>query len=227
MAPSVGARDNRKRSTYDAPFEDPWDSLTPGAKRIVAAAADLLATEGYDALTHERIAEVAGVNKSTIRYHFKSKSAVVAAVVDAMIHDGCLQLVDMLEGADSHRRVDGAVTAMRDMIVETNAFRGYFDILPHALREPELRDRIRALYEWWYVENQKWLGLTEDGDPERARLRLGVGQIIAGLIDGLSIQAALDPDGYDMGPALDALVIMLRASVASIATQRPNEDRVT
>ncbi len=39
------------------PFHDPWDSLTPGAKKIVAAPAELLGKESYDALSYERIAE--------------------------------------------------------------------------------------------------------------------------------------------------------------------------
>ena len=185
--------------TYVVPFDDPWDSLTPGAKKIVAAAAELLGKEGYDALSYERIAQEAGVNKSTIRYNFGSKSVVVAAVVDAMVHDGCIQLSETLADAGMEERVDGAVSAIEQMIARTEAFHGYFDVLPHALREPELRDRILALYRWWYVVNQEWLGLVGGTTSVNARIRLGVGQIIAALIDGLSIQAALDPAALILG----------------------------
>ena len=210
--------------TRATPFDDPWGSLTPGARKIVAAASQLLGKEGYDALTYERIAQLAGVNKSTIRYNFGSKSAVVAAVVDAMVHDGCNQLVDSLADVGIEERVKGTVSGIGQMIEETEAFRGYFDILPHALREPELRDRILGLYRWWYVVNQEWLGLVGETSSADARLRLGVGQIIVALIDGLSIQAALDPGGHDLGPAFDALALMLSSSLTKLLGDANPED---
>lgn len=194
---------------YTAPFDNPWDSLTPGARSIVHAATDLLAEEGYEALTYERIAERAGVNKSTIRYNFGDKASLVAAVVDAMIHDGCLRLAQTLAGAGPEERIDEVVKAIGQMIVVTEAFRGYFDILPHALRDPRLRKRLLGLNHWWYQQNLHWLGLDGECSPATARLRLGVGHIIAALIDGLSIQAALDPD-FDSGPALDVVARILK-----------------
>ena len=206
------------------PFDDPWDSLTPGARKIVAAAAELLDKEGYDALTYERIAQQAGVNKSTIRYNFGNKSAVVTAVVDAMIHDGCTQLAEMLADTDMEGRVEGVVSAIGQMIVRTEAFRGYFDVLPHALREPELRDRMLALIRWYYVKNQEWLGLVGETTSAHARLRLGVGQIIVALIDGLSIQAALDPSGADLGPAFDALALMLEGFLPRLTEDTRSEE---
>ena len=210
--------------TCAMPFHDPWDSLTPGAKKIVAAAAELLGKEGYDALSYERIAQQAGVNKSTIRYNFGSKSGVVAAVVDAMVHDGCVELAEMLADAGMEERAEGVVSGIGEMIERTEAFRGYFDILPHALREPELRDRVLALYQWWHVANQEWLGLVGETTSTAARLRLGVGQIITALVDGLSIQAALDPGGADLGPALDALALMLRSSLPRLGEDTGSEE---
>ena len=150
---------------YSVPFDDPLGELTPAAQKILAAASRLLVTEGYDALTHERIAKAAGVNKSSIRNSFGNKAAVVVAVVDAMVHDGCLGLSQALEGAGTHERVHGAVDGIREMI-RTDAFAGYFDILPHALRDDDLRERVLALYRWWYGENRKWLGMTADR-PDR------------------------------------------------------------
>jgi AcrR family transcriptional regulator len=208
---------------YSAPFDDPLGELTPAAQKILEAASRLLVTEGYDALTHERIAKAAGVNKSSIRNSFGSKAALVAAVVDAMVHDGCLGLSATLEGASAQERVHGAVGGIREMI-DTDAFAGYFDILPHALRDDDLRARILALYRWWFGENRKWLGMTADAqaDPERARLQAGVAQLVAAVIDGLSIQDALDPE-YDAGPALDALAVLLETAMPALTV--PEEAR--
>lgn len=208
----------RQSPVYTAPFQDPVAALTPAARKILAAASRLLVDEGYEALTHERIAQAAGVNKSSIRNPFGSKAAVVAAVVDAMVHDGCLELSGALDGAAPKERVLGAVDGIRQMI-RTDAFAGYFDILPHALRDPDLRERIHALYRWWYGENRKWLGMRADArtDPERARLQTGVAQLVAAVIDGLSLQAALEPDEYDIDPALDALSLLLAGALPALA----------
>src|SRR5664280_1707854 len=106
MPEEVAQADDRD---YAPPFEDPLDSLTKSAQKIIEAATWLLANSGYDALTHERIAEVAGVNKSSIRNNFGSKAAVVTAVVDAMIHDGCVELSETLAGIEAPERVPRAV----------------------------------------------------------------------------------------------------------------------
>ena len=126
----------------------------------------------------------------------------------------------------------GAVDGIGEMI-HSGAFAGYFDILPHALRDDDLRGRILALYRWWYGENRKWLGMTADARRTRrgARLQLGVAQIVAAIIDGLSIQDALEPEGYDVYPALDALAALLEGALpvlteagAAAAGRRPTRE---
>lgn len=205
---------------YAVPFDDPLNSLTTTGQKIIEAASWLLANEGYDSLTHERIAQVAGVNKSSIRNTFGSKAAVVAAVVDAMIHDGCIELSQKLTAVQGPDRVQGAVEGIGDL-VRIDATRGFFDVLPHALRDPELRDRIVKLYDWWYGEHRKWLGMTSDSasDPALARLQLGMARVVAAIINGLTIQVALEliPEDCDLGPALDALSLVLATAQEQLA----------
>jgi len=221
MAKRVEAESGRR---YAAPFDDPLDSLTDTGQKIIEAASWLLANEGYNSLTHERIAQVAGVNKSSIRNNFGSKAAVVAAVVDAMIHDGCIELSHKLAAVQGPDRVQGAVEGIRDL-VQIDATRGFFDVLPHALRDPELRARIVKLYDWWYGEHRKWLGMTSDpkSDPGLARLQLGMARIVAAVINGLTIQVALEliPEDSDLGPALDALSLVLSTAREQLGTFEP------
>lgn len=49
---------------------------------ILAAATDLFARKGYDATTTEEIAARAGISKGLIYHHFKSKEAVLEALLD-------------------------------------------------------------------------------------------------------------------------------------------------
>ena len=54
-------------------------------QRIVSAAADLVARNGYSAVGMADIGAAAGVTASAIYRHFESKSAVLAAVFDSVI----------------------------------------------------------------------------------------------------------------------------------------------
>ena len=51
-------------------------------EKILKAADDLFAQVGYDAATTREIAELSGVNKALIHYHFKSKEALLASILD-------------------------------------------------------------------------------------------------------------------------------------------------
>ena len=62
--------------TYDGPMAR-WQ---PGAReRVVAAAVDLFAEQGYDATTVAQIAERAGITKSTFFRYFPDKRELLAA----------------------------------------------------------------------------------------------------------------------------------------------------
>lgn len=80
----------------------------------------------------------------------------------------------------------------------TEDFRVFFELLPHVLRDETLRRRIALLYTWYWSVKLEWLGITSPSrrleDPEL----LGLAQILSAVIDGLAIQAAIDPD-LDLG----------------------------
>ena len=111
-------------------------SLPRTAQKILAAARKLLIEGGYEAMTLENVAGQAGVNKASIRYNFGNKARLVIAVLDAYIHDECLRLVATMKDVPPEDVVATAMSGMRNMLVEADSFQGYFDILPHALREP-------------------------------------------------------------------------------------------
>jgi len=51
-------------------------------ENILEAAYRLFGEQGFDAATTREIAELSGVNKALIHYHFKSKDALLVAVLD-------------------------------------------------------------------------------------------------------------------------------------------------
>jgi AcrR family transcriptional regulator len=203
----------RAKGRRAVPFEDPVSSLPKTAQKILTAARQLLVERGYEAMTLENVATAAGVNKASIRYNFGNKAGLVTAVLDSYIHDECLRLVATVRDVPKDEIVDTAVAGMRNMVVEADNFSGYFDILPYAFREPELRERMLALYKWWYLQNLAWLGLRDVPGVEQNETLVGLGELVCAVIDGLCIQAGLQPDDFDMGRAMDVFGMLLRHSM--------------
>ncbi len=203
------------RGKLQFPFEDPVETLPATAQKILKAASTLLAERGFEAVTLENVAGAAGVNKASIRYNFGNKAGLIMAVADALIHDECLRLAADTESVPEEERLHAAMVGIRRMIVDADSFRGFFDILPHAFRDPELRERIFALYEWWYRQNLTWLGLAAPGAESNEMLR-GLAELIAAIPDGLSVQAGLNPDGFELSRPLATLEFLLRNSMVQL-----------
>jgi AcrR family transcriptional regulator len=197
------------------PFEDPLETLPATARKILKAATTLLAERGYEAVTLENVATEAGVNKASIRYNFGNKAGLIIAVADALLHDECLRLSADTEAVPEEERLHAAMVAIRRMIVDADSFRGFFDILPHAFRDPELRERLFALYTWWYRQNLKALGLAVPG-AEHDEMLMGLAELIAAIPDGLSVQAGLNPDGFELSRPLATLEFLLRNSMVQL-----------
>jgi len=208
--------ESEKPGRLQFPFEDPVSSLPRTAQKILAAARRLLIEGGYEAMTLEKVAGEAGVNKASIRYNFGNKAGLVIAVLDAYIHDECLRLVATMKDVPPEDVVTTAMSGMRNMLVEADNFQGYFDILPYAFREPELRRRMLALYKWWYLQNLAWLGLRDVSDVEQNDTLVGLGELVCAVIDGLCIQAGLQPEGFDMGRALRVFGLLLERSMEQL-----------
>lgn len=80
----------------------------PGAKqRLVVAAVDLFAEQGYDATTVTQIAERAGVTKSTFFRHFSDKRELLVAgqeTLSRLLADGITEAPHERQPARSGRR---------------------------------------------------------------------------------------------------------------------------
>ncbi len=212
----MNASDLKKQGKLHFPFENPMTSLPDTAQRILKAAARLLAEHGYAAVTLENVAREAGVNKASIRYNFGNKAGLIGALADALIHDECLRLAADVKKAPDEGRVHAAVLGIRRMIVEADSFKGFFDILPHAFRDPELRERVWALYAWWYRQNLEWLGLGDVEGVEQNDMLMGLAELIAAIPDGLSVQSGLNPEGFDLSRPLATLEFLLRNSMEQL-----------
>lgn len=177
-------------------LEDPMESLAPTARRILAAAQRLLAAGGFEALKLSAVAREAGESKASIGYHFGNKAGLVTALVDSLAHEANRGLIEetaaLPHGAARLRAfIDGETRIAAD----EESFRSFFEVLPHALREPDLRERVAALYDGYRETVLRCL--DAEGEVARERLRPFAMLMIA-IVDGLAIQHGLDPDGADV-----------------------------
>lgn len=196
------------------PFDDSLDTLSLTAQSIIAAARRLLERQGYRGISYEKVATEAEVDKGTIRYNFGNKANLLTAVVDSIIHDECLALARARAGRARQDTVRHTVAGIHRLILAGDAQRGWFDILPHALRNAELNRRICGLYEWWYRLNLESLGIP----PERyegGELERGIAALFAAVVDGLAIQVALGTS-VDLDASLAALERMLTATIDAL-----------
>jgi AcrR family transcriptional regulator len=194
-------------------FENPLSSLPETASRLLVAAKDIVAEEGFNALTLSAVSERAGENKAMISYYFDNKAGLIAAVVDSVIHDEYLDSLDRMKGVAPADRLDCLVQEMRRLDTAALDFQVFFELLPHVLRDELLRRRLALLYRWYWSVKLEWLGLGDGpatlADPDL----LGLSQVMSAVIDGLAIQRAIDP-AIDLSNPYRVFARMLERSLA-------------
>ena len=124
-------------------FEDPLSSLPETAQNLLVAAKEIVAEEGFEALTLKTVSERAGENKAMVSYYFDNKAGLIAAVLDSVIHDEYLGLARPHEGRRpraSASRVWSRRCGAWPPSVED--FQVFFELLPHVLRDEVLRRRM-------------------------------------------------------------------------------------
>lgn len=202
-------RSGRLRSTFD----DPLSSLPDTARKLLVAAKQILADEGFKALTLNRVSERAGENKAMISYYFDNKAGLIATVLDSVIHDEYLDSQRRMKDVAPGKRTQQLVEEMRRMDSVVADFQVFFELLPHVLRDDVLRRRMATLYQWYWSLKLEWLGVRDGAaalaDPDM----LGLAQLLSAVIDGLAIQAAIDPS-LDLANPYRILTTMLERTVA-------------
>jgi AcrR family transcriptional regulator len=174
-------------------FNDPLPTLPETAQKLLLAAKRLIATHGFDALTLNAVSAASGENKAMIAYYFGNKAGLVAAVLDSVIHDEYVASQNRMKDVSPGRRGQQLTEEVRRMAGAADEFRVFFEMLPHVLRDEGLRRRIALLYRWYWSIKLEWLGVAQPSgaldDPDL----LGLTQLLSAVIDGLAIQAAIDP----------------------------------
>lgn len=194
-------------------IDDPLDALPPVARTILAAARRLLAEGGYEALTLAAIAEAAGEPKASIGYYFGNKEGLLVALVDSLVHEANRALLDetarLPVGEQRlHALIDGEVRIADDL----ETYRSFFDVLPHALRNERLRERVASLYEGYRETVLRCVAAADRAKAGDGLLPFAM--LMIAIVDGLAIQHGLDPERVDVRAAVELWERLARGYLA-------------
>ncbi len=220
LAPA-GAATSSRRDDCGVAFEDPLLSLPETARKLLIAGKEIVAEEGFGALTLKAVSERAGENKAMVSYYFDNKAGLIAAVLDSVIHDEYRASLERMRDVASDRRVQSLVAEMKRMDAAAEDFQVLFELLPHVLRDDVLRQRLAALYHWHWGVMLEWLGAADGPEALADPDLLGLSQLLSAVIDGLAVQAAVDP-GLDLANPYRVLARMLGGFHAGQRDGRPS-----
>jgi AcrR family transcriptional regulator len=182
-------------------LEDPMEALAPTAQRLLAAAQRLLTSGGFEALKLSAIARAAGESKASIGYHFGNKAGLVTALVDSFAHDANRGLIeDTGELPKGEERIHALIDGETRIAADAEAYQSFFEVLPHALRDEDLRERVAALYDGY---RETVLRCLDAADPAAKEELRPFAMLMIAIVDGLAIQHVLDPDVADVAAATD------------------------
>lgn len=177
-------------------------------QRLLAAAADLFAREGFDAVSVDAIADAADRTSGSVYAHFGSKQGVLLALMEAF-QDEMAAIVEAEFAAhpDLEGRILGLWHSVADHVEGDAWFLLEIELWLRAVRDPDigrlLAERYRTVHGLMGGEFTAWVD-EFDLHPAVPRDRLGV-TVMAVLI-GLALQHRLDPDAVPDDLALATLL---------------------
>ena len=205
-----------------APEELASRRLHPTARKILAASQRILTERGYQALTLQAISTESGVNKAGVWYYFGGKEQLVLALFEEVAvaeshHFGARPAA----GATLDERIDLIVGSAEQLKQRVERFAAFYELLPEASRDKELREHLMTYYEGWYA----WAGevlapagagahaLDGAGAETPAGASSKIGQFAAILLDGIFMQMVVAAPHFDLQAALENARATLRSVI--------------
>jgi TetR/AcrR family transcriptional regulator, regulator of biofilm formation and stress response len=182
---------------------DTWlEGLSPTAHHLLDAARSILLKDGYAAVTLEAVALEAGEDKATIKRHFGSKAGLIHALFDDLgdeIFEEVNRRTEELPAGPERTHV--MMRRLSGLARDHDTAQGMFELAPHALRDPILRERLATLYAWYRATMLEQSGmadrLAETPAYEDKQDIQALPALVMAVIDGMSLQMSLDPAAVD------------------------------
>jgi AcrR family transcriptional regulator len=189
-------------------------------ERILEAATELFAQQGYAGTGVDQLAARSGIAKTAIYYHFGNKAGLLAAALERAASTW-IEGIDQAsrQAGDWSARLDRALAGMRSLLEEKPWIFKLMQILALEVAEekPEIREILQSILrrarEAIVAGMRDALGV-EVPDAE------GVARVILGSLDGISMNLQIDPEAI----SLDEAFLELRRITTFAVAIRLNPD---
>lgn len=189
---------------------------------VVQATWRVMARVGIDRASIRKIADEAGYSTGAIAHYFKDKDDVIVSALEKAYRDEMERIVERTAGLSGLAALRASVVEVlpvgSEQTMEMAVWMGFWG---RAVGDEKLKERQRHYYGQWrallrgHIEDAVAAGEARpDVIPSDESFR------IAALVDGIAIQAVLEPDR--LSPArvvalVDAYIAMLKAEIGRAA----------
>jgi AcrR family transcriptional regulator len=185
---------------WEVGIEPARRELAPTAERILKAARRVLLKKGYTALTMQQIEKESGINRALVHYYFGSKAGLVDVLVETLFEDPAFGYSDeVVRAPEGEQRRKALLAWLLRIVRDQRSARLLYELLPHFLRSPRLRAHVAELYSAYREFDGRCLASAAPDVDWVARERLGA--LSVAVVEGLGVQLAVDPGGFDEGGA--------------------------
>jgi AcrR family transcriptional regulator len=165
--------------------------------RILNAAIDLFAREGYDATGVAEICQAAGVSKGAFYHHFSSKQALFMALLEGWLKTIDKSLEGVREGSvpDTFVRMTGLLPAV--FAAADSQLPLMLEFWLQASRDETVWQSAIAPYRHYH---QVFAKLVADGIAEGSLIEMdpeAAARVLVSMVIGLIFQGVFDPQGAD------------------------------
>jgi AcrR family transcriptional regulator len=196
---------------------------------IVAAAIEVLGTEGHRALTNARLQEVSGLSRGLVGYHFGARQGLLEAVVGSIREDFVTDLVTSPEARSMpglQATVHLADTYLAELARDPRRNHAILVLTVASIREmPELRPAISQLNDGLRGGVADLLGRgIADGSIRPGTDIAAAASVIVAMLRGATIQWLADPGGIDLDATRQEISAILSRCYAALQPDNPRED---
>lgn len=185
--------------SFDQPTQRALDFSPASGERsrraLIEAAAQLVAEQGWDAVTTRQIARRAGVNQGLIHYHFGSKDGLLHAAFGVALGETFGEPGAALTRAPNLARAVADVVRGLDPgeVVEPLAMFGV-EAMSRAARDDEIRRPMREVLAEFRDRVATRIVDGQDRGELSPRLdAVGTATLLGALLDGLGLHVLIDP----------------------------------
>lgn len=181
---------------------------TETQRRLLNAAAELIADVGWSRVTTRAIAEAAGLPHGTVSYHFTSKRELLteaaADIVERMFP------IDKLEAVQTLAELVPLVSSTIDSEWSDQlAIKVLLEAMHEAGRDQALRERIAMLLREYRRIISELIAAEQQRNVVVAAPPLALATLLAAVGDGLLLHSLLDSE-LDIATAAEALLALIQ-----------------